>query len=1018
MPNIKSVSAFLLILIELSAWAQRYDVRVYGVREGLPHLSLTTLNLDWRGQLLVGTAGGGLARFDGQVFDVASTSQGLPSGHVLGAVTNGRQGLIVATDLGLVVDSFGTMRQFLAVPTAENANINHLILHQSAVWAATSNGIYRVGDMTQTTLSKNEGLPNTNIRVLLSMGDSLWAGTYGGGLALIGPKGISVFDDAQGLTDAFITALHRSTTGRFYVGTADGVFSYANGSFSAVRHAMGSRANALATEADGTLWVATSEGVLIIGPDGPVRISERNGLPSNNVRDLLIDREGTAWLATDKGLAAIANRAQMHYLARSGAAFEASWFLRQPDGVIWASGQNGGIYLFNGLSFDPALTDQEVMGHPVSSLAFGPNGRLWAGTTDFSGIISLKDGKAFYITDEPGLADNNITALLNAPNGDIYVGTPNGLSRFEADGFTRIVGADGAITALAAGVGGKILVADDAGNLSSVSGNEVRNMSQFPCAITALLVLPDGRVAVGTASAGISILHQKSTAQLGPAQGLSSPNIRSLAWDGSHLWAGTARGIDRIDLNSGKVLRLTASGGFQAGECLPGAMLTEPDRLWVGTPLGITTIQKNQLRPQSGAPSVFIQSVQLFLENVVALDRADEHLELGHDQNHLRFSFKAVSLARAQHISYRYKLEGYERDWNETINGLANYPALPPGTYTFKVMACLADGNCDGAEASFEFVIRPPFWQTVWFYVLLSVAVFVGVFAVVRWREQQLLARNRELEQKVDERTRQLKEQRDLVEEKNRHIQEGIDYARNIQFAILPSQAELSRIYPDHFVLYRPKETVGGDFYWAHADANFRWLAVADCTGHGVAGAFMTMIGTDLLNQIIIEQGITSPAQVLYELDRGIKLAFAQSDRQFETEQGMDVALVRFDANLGKAVVASAMRGIVVVDGNSITDIESDLSPITSRNDSTPTFTDRPLQLAKGAMLYLSSDGFCDQFGGPKGKKFGSVQMRSLVANMANKNMAEQQRQFAQALDQWKGTEPQQDDILVIGLRI
>lgn len=1015
----RPVISFLLILMGFSAVAQRYDVRVYGVRNGLPHLSITSLGLDERGQLLIGTAGGGIARFDGQLFDVASTAQGLPSGHISSAATTQNQVTWVATDLGLAVDSSGSIRQFSTVSNTPKATFYQLTRHQNGLWAATSNGIFALGRQSQTTITKSEGLPSNDVRTLLSTHDSLWAGTYGGGLALVGPTGeITSFGTEKGLTDAFVTALHRSPQGKIFIGTADGVFEQKNGRFEQVRHTAGTRANALASEANGTLWIATAEGILIVGPNGPLRISERNGIPSNNVRDLLIDREGTAWLATDKGLASIANLAQNHYMTRSGSAFEASSFLLQPDGSIWASGRNGGVFSFNGLSFDPALTDQEVMGHPITCLAFGPNKSLWAGTSDFSGIISLKEGKAVYITDEPGLADNNITAMLNAPDGHIYIGTPNGLSKFDGQQFVRLVGIEGAITALAAGVGGRILVADDAGNLKTIDDNGTTLTAQFPCAITALLVLPDGRVVVGTASAGIAIIHKKSNTQWGPAQGLSSASIRSLAWDGAHLWAGTARGIDRVDLGGGKVFRLTPSGGFQAGECLPGAMLNEAERLWVGTPLGITAIQKSELRPLPGAPEVFIQSVQLFLENLVALDRANEHIELGHDQNHLRFSFKAVSLARAQYVSYLYKLDGYEREWNESVNGLANYPALPPGTYTFRVMACMADADCNGTEATFMFVIRPPFWQTVWFYAVLVVALAITFVAVVRWREQQLLARNRELEQKVNERTRQLKEQRDLVEEKNRHIQEGIDYARNIQFAILPSEDELSRIFNGHFVVYRPKETVGGDFYWAHADAQHRWLAVADCTGHGVAGAFMTMIGTDLLNQIIIEQKITSPAQVLHELDRGIKLAFAQSDRQFETEQGMDMTLIRFDAISNTAVVASAMRGLLIVDNGVLKEIEGDLCPITSRTDATPRFTDKAIELVQGSMVYLSSDGLCDQFGGPKGKKFGSVQLRQLLTDMFGQSLQDQKLRLIQTFDQWKGTEPQQDDILLIGLRI
>ena len=283
----------------------------------------------------------------------------------------------------------------------------------------------------------------------------------------------------------------------------------------------------------------------------------------------------------------------------------------------------------------------------------------------------------------------------------------------------------------------------------------------------------------------------------------------------------------------------------------------------------------------------------------------------------------------------------------------------------------------------------------------------------VKWREKRLIEEKEVLEATVAERTSELREQKEIVEAQHEHITEGIDYAKNIQMAILPSEDELKDAFADHFVLYSPKETVGGDFYWMFKEGDQIWAAAVDCTGHGVSGAFMSMIGSDLLNQIIIEKRIREPERILAEMDKGIELAFAQSAKEFESDQGMDVALVRIDTKTNQVDFAGALRPIYAMQNGELIEHEGDrLAISSSENENEKKFTKISLDLAVGDVIYLSSDGFADQFGGPKGKKFMTRRFKETITENHQLKMVDQHQAFKKALDDWKGTEFNQiDDI-------
>ena len=275
----------------------------------------------------------------------------------------------------------------------------------------------------------------------------------------------------------------------------------------------------------------------------------------------------------------------------------------------------------------------------------------------------------------------------------------------------------------------------------------------------------------------------------------------------------------------------------------------------------------------------------------------------------------------------------------------------------------------------------------------------------------------------LEEKNNLIEIQKKIVEEKNKDITDSINYARRIQAAILPSIETIHSFLPDAFVLYKPKDIVSGDFYWFAEKNGYLFIAAADCTGHGVPGAFMSMIGNDILTQIIIEKNIFETNEILTHLHEGIRNALKQDVGQGETKDGMDIAIVRLRLNPSNALLqySGALRPLWVVEENSekIQEYKPDKHSVGGAYSSERReFTSQELTLSKGSTFYMTTDGYADQFGGEKGKKFKYKKLQEIILSSSKNSMQEQKERLNNSHLSWKGNLEQVDDILIIGVRI
>ena len=294
----------------------------------------------------------------------------------------------------------------------------------------------------------------------------------------------------------------------------------------------------------------------------------------------------------------------------------------------------------------------------------------------------------------------------------------------------------------------------------------------------------------------------------------------------------------------------------------------------------------------------------------------------------------------------------------------------------------------------------------------------------IKRREHKFLHEKRILEEKVQERTFEIQSQkneielqRDMINEKNSNILASIKYASNIQNAVLTPLELIDRLLPDNFILNMPKDIVSGDFYWlAEKDGKIVFV-VADCTGHGVPGAFMSLLGITLLNDIVNIQGITRSDEIVTKLREGVINSLQQGRKELTTSDGMDISLCVFDPEQNKIQFTGGMNDIIYIRDGKSEIVKADRLSVCLTLHSSDPFTLQEIECKKGDVFYLFSDGYQDQFGGDFDKKFLRQQFFVTLLEIHKLPMTQQKEILEKKLKDWIGDSVQTDDVTVMGIR-
>ncbi len=1045
---------WLLLILIVSfnqAEAQKYFFDNYGVKEGLSEQKVYKLLQDSKDYIWLGTANG-VSRFDGKKFENFSSKNGLAIGgvksiledsegdiwfgHLNGSISryNGRtfeqaafDSITLNGDVTSIVEMKDTCLWFTSISDGAILadfpvnDIKHIKARQfrgkdglsdqvSGSYLNKSGEFICIADVGMRRFDKagmkfeNYRMPHlttyfSTICILNDAKGNIWFGTYNGGLYkyIMSESKMDFIDlPKAGIPSNTVTCLTEDSRGRIWIGTWDGGVAVAEGdSLRKFNEANGLKArkiNDILEDVEGNILIADrDDGLTIFKGDAFLTINEKEMLPDPNVNAILVDKTNGVWLGTNGGIVRFwpgLSKSPVIYNQEKSSISEEIKFLREDrDGNIWIGTNQGGVILFNmktsKFESQPYINSILHRDGQVKALEIDRQNHLWVGTNEgvALGTINEKNFGRYTLLDS--LTVSYITALYCDPEGFMWIGTEPkggkpGLIKYDPskEKFTPVAALPGIIP--------KTMVMDNKGILW-----------------------------IGTGEGLIAFRNDSVLSNVTQNDGLLSNSINLLADGGDGtIYIGTNNGLNRYFPDSKRIYSYTERNGFTGIETRPNAVYKSASGdLWFGTANGATQLRQSRLFTKGLDPLTHIMGMQV---NYESRDMSSG-MKLNYKERSILFDYYSICLTNPDVVRYKVKLDGADNDWRPvTDQTRAIYSALPPGKYTFNVIASNSEGSWNTKPVIFNFMIKPPFYLTWWFILSSIFIIVISIITYIKIREQSLIKEKVVLEEKVKERTAEVVQKSMEIEEKNRDITASIRYAERIQRAMLPREDS----FQDTFVLFMPKDIVSGDFYWMFDNGDQQFIAVCDCTGHGVPGAFMSIIGHNSLNKVVREYGITRPSAILDQLNTEVLKALMQRNEE-TINDGMDMALIAFDRKKFKVEFAGAYNPLYVVRKGEVFVYKGDRFPIgMAAISEKKTFSNQTVEILPGDMLYMCSDGYADQFGSADVKKYKSGNVKKLLSEICLLPVDEQRTRLRKEILDWKGDLQQVDDIMFIGTRI
>ncbi|WP_281614838.1 two-component regulator propeller domain-containing protein [Flammeovirga sp. SubArs3] len=923
------------------------------------------------------------------------------------------------------IDYLYTINKTLKHPSIQDIVVDNF----RQVWVATSDGLHLLSSYSDkvTKIYRNDDLNKKSIAsnalksLCYDQQNILWVGVSGKGIDYIEPnfKKFNTYKrevmNYNSLKHTTVQTIFEDSKKNLWFGTSGGGVSFLNTKTGKYEHYTPEKGNpdklqewsvfSIYEDHQGNIWVGSYLGGLAKFDTKTKKFKtyknnswDKSSLPHDDVRDIFEDSKNQLWVTTNGGGVAIFDREQETFKVfqrehnKGAETLSSNWTLNVYEdsrGWIWV-GTYGGLSIYypnedRWINFMNDKDDPKSLSHNwVYAVHEDKEGNIWIGTA--GGLNKIDEEKMSspikkYTSDlmslyseKEGLMSNSIHGILEDEKGNLWLSSNSGITKFNVDenSFRHFTKDDG------------------------LQGNEFIPMSYMK----------------------------------------------------------TAKG------------KLIFGGNNGANEFLPKEININPF-----SPKVVLT-----------GFSLFNQEVKASTNSAI-LSRditSTDEIVLNHDQNVLTFNFVALNLISPEKNQYAYKMDGFDKDWNYVNHKReAIYTNLDPGDYIFMVKGTNNDGLWSEDEQEILLTIYPPYWQTWWFRLSVFLLLVLTIYLGYKWKVRAYKREQQVLENTVNERTAELAERNDdllmineevqqqaeelemqrdnlsntnkLISErnielnkknteistlldqlkvangeislKNRHITDSIRYAQTMQEAILPLTGQFSQFFTNHFILFKPKDIVSGDFYWLSAKdtENRLFVAVVDCTGHGVPGAFMSMIGMSLLNKIVNENNITSPALVLKKLDEGIRKALKQEHSK--NSDGMDLSIIRIDPteNGSKELCFSSAKGMMYIynkEEHALKKISGDrisIGGIKRRKEKK--FTEQNFSLKKGDRLYLLTDGYIDQCDIDR-KKFGSIKLEKIFFQSIKMPLEKQYSLLLDVLRIHQGDAEQRDDITILGFEI
>jgi ligand-binding sensor domain-containing protein/serine phosphatase RsbU (regulator of sigma subunit) len=1052
MINWKGILLFFFSVLTNHAFPQDYNFRNFNSEAGLAQSYVYSIIQDVQGYLWVGT-GNGLSRYNGFIFENYTTSDSLGDNFITCGIRNG-ESLWFGHMNGRLSYFNGKKFHTVNVPQPIVSQITHFAKSPNgSIWVSTyADGLLKLD--TETGVVKHNLFKDQVFIISFDFLDEgeLLVGTNTGLLycRLKESGEIEIIRPVAEIPESKVTCIlkMRNKPG-FYIATEnDGIFqlTHEDNLFKVSKIAADpdfdfTGIQDIYEDSQSNLWLGSFGNGLIkliysaSGESTKIKyFNKADGFATDNVKTVYEDREGNIWSGNyGEGLTQITPKTFSVYN------FDKPLY---GNGIfsIYSNQQYRWIGTENGLLKMDQLTGKIVKfygkgsGLPKDTVTtiYSIDGKeLWIGT-EKNGVFRMEAGseKIFEYPIGDGVLENSIN-IITGKGELVWIGTKKGLcsinsrtNRIKWYSISQGGLPHNYINCLYIDRTDRLWVSTRSNTLAYIQDEKIYkvplNSGNGISTLGPIAEDTDSRIWVGSNGNGVFRIESDSIINLTVKQGLLSNYCYSLICDDhNNIWVGHKGGLSKIRTTDFSVKPIQQIEGItDSYEINPNAIFKDQQgKIWFGSDKGMISYDPAMEYHRLLPPVLSITSVKI---NDEEWDNTNK-ITLSPGYYKIRIDFLGISLKEPALVTYQYKLEGYDQ-WSEiTKNTNITYNHLPEGRYTFILKASSGDAAISENPLTISIFIKKPIWKKWWFYVIMVLLLIMLTFFYIKRREYIFLSEKRILEEKVRERTYEIQSQkneielqRDVIDKKNADITSSIMYASHIQNAVLPPIELIDKLLPDNFILSKAKDIVSGDFYWLAEKDNKIVFTVADCTGHGVPGAFMSILGITLLNEIVNVEGITRSDAIVTKLREGVIHSLQQSRKDISTSDGIDIVLCVLDQHQ----YTGGMNDLVYIRDGKLEVLKADRLSVCVLLEDTGPFTMKEIDYKKGDLLYLFSDGYQDQFGGNQDKKYLSHRFYATLLEIHELPMASQKEILETKLNEWMKDKIQTDDITVIGIRL
>lgn len=1052
----QSIILFLILLLiaESQAFSQNFRFKTLGAESGLSNKYINNINQSANGYIWLGS-GEGVFRFDGFKFINSFPGDTIPQKIVVTSFKDSKNRLWFGYRDGSLAVLEGIHFRLLIIDDEHKSSINGITETKSGqIIAATQDkGLIVISrDFSMTYISGGfEGQLISSVN--LAPTGELITGTFDGlflyRLSIEG--GVAEpLGRIEGIPFTKVQAILPSqTSGKFWIGTeTDGVYllaangtdpkSYSCTKIGAEHGLKFSSVMDVYDDKEKNVWICTQgEGVFRLLPgisdtvfSSVQHFGVHNGLPSNYVSDIFEDFEGNLWFSTVGECISVLKDQSLTFYSYESDKFNDDILSVCNDGNRYYLGGENGILVTDKTGNKAEYLIDRNNGLPidkVTALYKDSKNVIWIGTSR-SGVYRMNAESRkveLYL-----FSQNSLENIINAITGDsknIWIATNGGaISISTLDGSkTKYTNLEklphNKIRDIFIDSKSKVWIATRENGLYCITTKkeeysiEARTELEF----VAITEDKDGELWGATNGDGVFHFSKDSLIYYSTENGLLSNYCYSISTDrDGEIWVGHSSGLSRIDKHGDKIKKFSIEQGITASCNYNASLINSRQNLVIGTSKGMIEFDPAKERKLITPPKLNISGLKI---SDVDFDFSKD-VKLPYGKYKIRIDFIGINMKNPELVTYQYKLDGYD-DWSEpTTTPYVTYSRIEDGEYTFMLRACNENNVCSETPLQLRISVKIPIWKAWWFILLVIASMIASVYAIIKYREKKQKEIQEYLEKELDQRTHEVRVQAEEIDNKNRDITDSINYAQRIQASILPPIKRLHDTFSGSFVMYQPRDIVSGDFYWYDKVSNEKFVIVcADSTGHGVPGAFMSMIGTTLIKDICSRQGVNSPSDILKTLDLEIMSALNQNIEAEKSNDGMDIIVAELNMRTKYLKIASAMRPMILYLGGEQVYVKGSRNSVGGHYDKEADkkeFIDEGFQLAPGDIIYMFSDGYPDQFGGPLGKKFKMVRLKNLLRDIHDKSMEEQHNFIKSNFNLWKEELDQVDDVLFMGLKI